>query len=156
MKKILCFAIALVLSQMMWAFDVHFFTENASAPVASHANATKVIFGDAVTTVVLANGETHDLNTANFDYFSFKNDSGVDNISTAQSVEITLDGRSLGIRADKAIETVKVTAVNGATMAAATPGTAMASISLEELQPGLYIVSTASAGNVTVKKIILK
>lgn len=156
MKKILYTALALALPAMMWAFEVHFYTESASAPVASHLNATKVLFGDSEATVVLENGETHPVNIANFDYFAFTNNSGIENVAATQSVEITLAGRTLGIKADKAIETVQVTAANGAVVAAATPGAAMASLSLEQLQPGLYIVSAASAGNVTVKKVILK
>lgn len=156
MKKFIFSAVALAIPAMMWGFDVHFFNNSASAPVASHTNATKVLFGESAATVVLDNGETHNVNLSQFDYFSFANNSGVQNIVADNGVEIYLAGRTLCVKSDKTIKSIQVVATNGAVVATCSPSFADATLQLDQLQSGIYIVSVTSERNVTVKKVILK
>lgn len=156
MKKALLLTGALLCcSSSVWAFDVHFFANEAATPAKSVENATKIIFGDNALTVVNAGGESVNVDNSLFDYFKLNADaSSVAELESGKP-SVSLEGKTLIITADNAVEKVAIYAIDGKMVKNITPSSEEVTISLDNLTPGLYVVSVESACGKISKKLII-
>lgn len=156
MKKILLMVSgALLCSASAWAFDVHFYANDAVAPAKSVENATKIIFGNGTLTVVNADGQSVNVDNSLFDYFKLNAESsGVAEVNESQ-VGINIEGNNLALTADHAILRVSLFAIDGKMVKSATPHSEEVKMSLDNLTSGVYIVSIESASGKISKKLII-
>lgn len=155
MKKALLLSCALLCSASAWAFDVHFFVDHATTPAKSVTNATKIIFGNGALTVMNAGGESVNVDNSLFDYFRFNAEaSSVAEVEIGQP-GIALEGKTLVIKADNAVAKVAVYAIDGKMMKCLTPSAEEVAISLDNLTPGVYVVSVESTYGKISKKLII-
>ena len=146
---------ALLCSASAWAFNVHFYANDGTAPAKSVENATKIIFGNDALTVVNSAGESVNVNHSLFDYFKFNTESsGVAEMEKSQ-VGIRLERNMLAITADQAISRVSIFAVDGKLVKSVKPNSEEVMIAFDNLTAGVYIISIESAsGNISKKLII--
>ena len=155
MKKVLLLSGALLCSASAWAFNVHFFANDADAPARSVENASKIIFGNDAFTVVNNAGESVKVENSIFDYFKFDAQaSGVAKVKENQ-IGIVIEGKMLVVSADHAISRINLYAIDGRMMKSAVPASDNATVSLDNLTPGVYVLSVESATGNFSKKLII-
>ena len=92
---------------------------------------------------------------ADFDYFLLhgKTTTGVDNVAATKTA-ITSHGNMVTATSDAEIATMSVYSAMGTMVKAVKPNGPVATISLDDLDTGIYIVQVKTGATVVTKKII--
>lgn len=121
----------------------------------AHIDAQKLTFTSDAMTVVDQQGATKRVALADFDYFLLhgKTTTGVDNVAATKTA-ITSHGNMVTATSDAEIASMSVYSAMGTMVKAVKPNGPVATISLDDLDTGIYIVQVKTGATVVTKKII--
>lgn len=142
----------LLASSAATARDIYVYTGGGKS--VAHIDAQKITFtSDAM--VVDQQGATKRVALADFDYFLLHGHvtTGVDNVAATKTA-ITSHGNMVTATSDAEIASMSVYSAMGAMVKAVKPNGPVATISLDDLNTGIYIVQVKTGATVVTKKII--
>ena len=118
-------------------------------------DAAKITFAGGAMMVENLNGQTQSVPLSNFDYFLLHGQqmTGVHSVATATTA-ITCRGNMVTATSQADIAMVRIYSTLGTVVKSVKPNGPVASISLDDLNTGIYIVQVKTGATVVTKKII--